>query len=169
MAQCIECGEVLGQWRPASGRCLDCENAIADGADPQVAAAARAREAEARALAAAARAAVILTTETHVGPVERLGIVASEAVLGMHVLKDIATAFRDTFGGRSDVIQTTLRDARALAFDDIRDQAVKLGAGAVIAISVDYRSIQTAQGSNLFLVAVTGTAVTGIAPVPARW
>lgn len=107
-----------------------------------------------------AAAAVSLTTETHVGQVERLGIVASEVVLGMNVFKDIAAAFRDAFGGRSKVVQNTLRDARELAFDDIREQAVALGATAVIAVSVDYQSVQMTAGTNMFVVSVTGTAVT---------
>ena len=158
MPVCKDCGKDLGFWRSANGRCIECENEIENR---RVLQADEAALMKARPLSDAAKA-VTLTTETHVGPVERLGIVASEVVLGMHLFKDIAAAFRDTFGGRSKGVQRTLGDARTMALDDIREQAAELGATAVVAISIDYHSIQTSNVTNMFLVAISGTAVDGM-------
>ena len=49
-----------------------------------------------------------------------------------------------------------------MALDDIREQAAELGATAVVAISIDYHSIQTSNVTNMFLVAISGTAVDGM-------
>jgi uncharacterized protein YbjQ (UPF0145 family) len=103
---------------------------------------------------------LIVTTETFVGgDVERLGVVATEIVLGMNIFKDIAASFRDVFGGRSGVVQNTLRDAREIGFEDLRLKAVGLGANAIIAVDIDYHSISTGSGLNVLMVSVSGTAV----------
>lgn len=106
-------------------------------------------------------AGIILTTETaHNLPVaERLDIVTAEVVIGMHLFKDIASAFRDTFGGRSKVMQEGLRDARKVALQELRAEAYALGADAVAGINLDYSEISGGGKSMLFLVA-SGTAVT---------
>ncbi|MBN8294701.1 YbjQ family protein [Rhodobacter sp. NTK016B] len=104
---------------------------------------------------------MVLTTETaHNLPVaERLDIVSAEVVIGMHLFKDIASAFRDTFGGRSKGMQDGLRDARKTALNELRSEALALGADAVVGIDLDYSEISGSGKSMLFLVA-SGTAVT---------
>ncbi|WP_283176762.1 YbjQ family protein [Gemmobacter sp. 24YEA27] len=108
-----------------------------------------------------AMARIILTTETaHNLPVgQRLDIVTAEVVIGMHLFKDIASAFRDTFGGRSATMQQGLRDARKTALDELRLEAHALGADAVVGVDLDYSEISGGGKSMLFLVA-SGTAVT---------
>lgn len=104
---------------------------------------------------------IILTTETaHDLPVSvRLDIVTAEVVIGMHLFKDIAAAFRDTFGGRSKLMQDGLRDARKTAMTELRREALEIGADAVVGIKLDYSEISGGGKSMLFLVA-SGTAVT---------
>ncbi|WP_299757824.1 heavy metal-binding domain-containing protein [uncultured Boseongicola sp.] len=102
---------------------------------------------------------MILTTETTVGRVERLGIVATEVVLGMNIFRDVLANVRDIFGGRSGAVQKTLDEAREAAFDDLRIKAAELGADAVIAVDIDYHSISTGSSVNMMMVAVSGTAV----------
>ncbi|MFD2172603.1 YbjQ family protein [Rhodobacter lacus] len=101
-----------------------------------------------------------MTTETaHDLPVdERLGILTAEYVVGLNIFRDIAAAVRDTFGGRSETMQRGLREAREAALDDLRAQAVQLGADAVVAVDLDYSEISGGGKSMLFLVA-SGTAV----------
>lgn len=103
---------------------------------------------------------IILTTETaHTLPVaERLDIVTAEVVIGMHLFMDIASAFRDTFGGRSKTMQEGLRDARKTALAELRQEAHALGADAVVGVDLDYSEISGGGKSMLFLVA-SGTAV----------
>lgn len=100
-----------------------------------------------------------ITTEAWIGDVERLGVVATEVVMGMNIFKDVLANVRDIFGGRSGAVQNTLRDARNAAFEDIKLQAVELGADAIIAVDIDYHSISTGSSVNMMMVAVTGTAV----------
>lgn len=104
---------------------------------------------------------IIVTTETaHNLPVhERLDIITAEVVIGLHLFKDIASAFRDTFGGRSKTMQDGLREARITALTELRREALELGADAVVGVDLDFSEISGGGKSMLFLVA-SGTAVT---------
>lgn len=104
---------------------------------------------------------IILTTESaHDLSIERrLDIVTAEVVIGMHLFKDVFAAFRDTFGGRSKVMQEGLREARRTALSELREEALALGADAVVGVDLDYSEISGGGKSMLFLVA-SGTAVT---------
>lgn len=160
MAKCRKCGADIGLLSMASdGLCKQCraqefEEMKAEIVDRE--------EASAQQAEAAAQAAerIILTTETaHNLPVaERLDIVTAEVVIGMHLFKDIASAFRDTFGGRSKTMQDGLREARKTALSELRMEAQALGADAVVGIDLDYSEISGGGKSMLFLVA-SGTAV----------
>lgn len=103
---------------------------------------------------------IILTTESSPNlPIsERLDIVTAEVVIGMHLFKDIASAFSDTFGGRSKTMQKGLREARITALSELRREANAIGADAVVAVDLDYSEISGGGKSMLFLVA-SGTAV----------
>jgi uncharacterized protein YbjQ (UPF0145 family) len=116
----------------------------------------RARDAQ----EAAETAGIMLTTETSVelNISVRLGIVTAECVVGMHVFKDIAASFRDVFGGRSDSVQSGLREAKNTALNELRAEARKLKANAVIAVTLTYSEI-AGGGKSMLLVAATGTAV----------
>jgi uncharacterized protein YbjQ (UPF0145 family) len=105
--------------------------------------------------------AIMLTTEnapTGLTVTDRLGIVTAECVFGMHLFKDLFAVGRDIFGGRSEAMQNTLKDARNTALEELRIEAAKLGADAVIAVDLDYSEISGGGKSMLFLVA-SGTAV----------
>ena len=103
---------------------------------------------------------IILTTETaHNLPVsERLEIVAAEVVVGMNVFKDILAGVRNVVGGRSNTIQTALKDIRLQALDELRSEAARVGADAVVGVSLDYQEIG-ATGSTMLFVIASGTAV----------
>ena len=155
MARCEQCGKVAFP-RQIEGLCSSCyfEKATQARAD------ALSQDEKARSEQADRTASVILTTETcHNLPVrDRLGIVTSECVIGMHLFADIATSLRDTFGGRSETMQKSLRSARKFALDELRAEAYGLGADAVVGIDLDYSEISGGGKSMLFLVA-SGTAV----------
>lgn len=160
MAQCTECGKDIWRFDLVKGVCPDCAVAARQAANLQAEterAALREKEAQ---MDAAARA-ITLTTETaHNLPIDRrLDIVTAEVVVGMHLFKDIASAFRDTFGGRSKLMQDGLREARKTALTELRREAHALGADAVIGVDLDYSEISGQGKSMLFLVA-SGTAVT---------
>jgi uncharacterized protein YbjQ (UPF0145 family) len=87
---------------------------------------------------------------------EVVDLVAAEVAFGMNALKDIATAWRDTFGGRSNALQRTMKDARDLALLELRKAAWQAGADGLIGVRLDYTSIP---GTSAVVVCATGTAV----------
>ncbi len=86
------------------------------------------------------------------------GVVTGEAILGANVFKDFFAAIRDIVGGRSGAYEAELEKARVIAFDEMTEQARRLGANAIVGIDIDYETIG-GQGSML-MVSVSGTAVT---------
>ena len=154
MANCRQCGEKLNVFEGlGAGLCATC---IARNVASAKAMKGIGNEAEVD--AAASR--ILLTTESapNLPITERLDIITAEVVIGMHLFRDIASAFRDTFGGRSATMQQGLRDARKTALDELRREALALGADAVVAVDLDYSEISGGGKSMLFLVA-SGTAV----------
>lgn len=103
---------------------------------------------------------IIMSTETnHDLPVEqRLDVISSEVVFGLNILKDVASGLRDTFGGRSKVMQDGLREARKTAMHELREEAHQIGADAVVGLAFNYSEVSGGGKSMIFLV-VTGTAV----------
>ena len=88
---------------------------------------------------------------------EYLGVVAGEAVVGANLFRDLFATVRDIVGGRAGSYEEVLRDARETALREIAEEAERLGANAVIGVSLDYESVG-ARGSILMVTAI-GTAV----------
>ncbi len=102
----------------------------------------------------------ILTTSDNIEGREvtaYLGIVAGEAVLGANLFRDLFANIRDLVGGRSGSYQKVLRDGRNMAIEDLRDEALSLGADAVIGIDLDYEGVD--QSGGMLMVSVNGTEV----------
>ena len=85
------------------------------------------------------------------------GIVAGEAVLGANVFKDMFAGIRDLVGGRSGTYEKELRKARQYALDELAEQAMELGANAVVGIDLDYEVLGEKNG--MLMVTASGTAV----------
>ena len=103
---------------------------------------------------------MILTTTTSVEgrPVSQyLGIVTGEVIVGAHIFKDVLAGVRNIVGGRSGSYESTLREARAEAFEEAMSEAREMGADAIIGIDIDYEVL--GQGGSMLMVAVSGTAV----------
>ena len=83
------------------------------------------------------------------------GVVMGEAILGANIFKDFFAGIRDIVGGRSAAYEGELKKARAIAFEEVRRQAEKMGADAIVSIDVDYETV----GQGMLMVAVSGTAV----------
>ncbi len=104
---------------------------------------------------------VIITTTASVPNAEIeeiLDVVSAEVVIGMNVFKDIFSRVRDLVGGRARSVQNTLKDLRSQALDELRSEAKRLGADAVIGVDLDYSEFSGGGRSMMFLVA-NGTAV----------
>lgn len=105
---------------------------------------------------------VLLTTETVLFDYiveKRIEVVTAECAFGMNMFKDFLTGLSDTFGGRSQSTQNTLRQAREVVLRELRIEALNYGANAVIGVNLAYSEFSGQGKSMLFLVA-SGTAVT---------
>lgn len=86
-----------------------------------------------------------------------LGVVTGEAIVGANMFKDMFAGIRDVVGGRSGAYEGELRKAREIAFQEMEDIAIQLGANAVIGVDLDYEVL--GQNNGMLMVSVNGTAV----------
>ena len=82
---------------------------------------------------------------------------AGEVIVGANIFKDLFAGIRDIVGGRSGSYESTLRDARATALEELKMEAKALGADAVIGVDLDYETL--GQGGTMLMVTASGTAV----------
>lgn len=104
---------------------------------------------------------ILLTTAPSIGSGQtfvELEVITAECVLGMNIFRDLFAGVRDIVGGRSSATQKILKDLRTNCLTELRIEAQKLGADAVIGIDLDYSEFSGKNNSMLFLVA-SGTAV----------
>jgi uncharacterized protein YbjQ (UPF0145 family) len=102
---------------------------------------------------------ILTTTPSIEGKPTRdyLGIVTGEAILGANVVKDFFAGIRDIVGGRSGSYEKELRKAREIALEELREEAERAGANAVIGIDLDYETV--GQGGSMLMVTASGTAI----------
>lgn len=100
---------------------------------------------------------IVTTTPSIEGkPVrEYLGIVYGEAILGANIIKDLFASVTDIVGGRSGAYENELIQARQIAIREMEDEAIRLGASAVVGVDLDYEVIR----QGMLLVTASGTAV----------
>ena len=84
-------------------------------------------------------------------------IITAECVFGMNIFRDFFAGISDFFGGRSEASQKVLRDARQACLNELKAEAWRVGADAVVGIRLDYSEISGKGKGMLFLVA-SGTA-----------
>lgn len=108
-----------------------------------------------------ARAVLVVTTPTIEGhPVrEYLGLVSGEAILGANIFRDLFAGIRDIVGGRSAAYEEELRKAKDLAISEMIEEAETLGGNAVLAVDLDYETIQPGGTGSMLMVSASGTAV----------
>lgn len=88
---------------------------------------------------------------------EYLGVVASEAIVGANLFRDLFANIRDIVGGRSQAYEEVMQSARETALNELAEEAERRGANAVVGISLDYETV--GGGGSILMVAATGTAV----------
>jgi len=103
---------------------------------------------------------IVTTTEAIQGKTvdEYMGIVSGHAVMGMGFFTDIIGGIRDVMGGRSESLESHFFNARELALDEMTQEAIKLGANAILAVRFNDVSME-GKGRQMALVSVHGTAV----------
>lgn len=88
---------------------------------------------------------------------EYLGLVTGETIIGANIFKDIFASIRDIVGGRSGSYERVLREAKDTAIKEMTDEALRMGANAVIGIDLDYETVGANGG--MLMVTASGTAV----------
>ena len=104
---------------------------------------------------------MIITTTDHVEGkrvTAYLGIVSGEAVVGTNIFRDLMAGIRDIVGGRAGGYEQELRQAKEAAISEMRDEARRLGADAVVGVDLDYEHLGGGSKSML-MVTANGTAV----------
>ena len=96
------------------------------------------------------------TIETHQIK-EYLGIVTGETIIGANIFKDFFAGIRDIVGGRSGSYERVLREAKDTALKEMKEEATKLGASAVIGVDLDYETV--GKNGGMLMVTASGTAV----------
>ena len=86
------------------------------------------------------------------------GIVIGEAVMGANIFKDLFASIRDIVGGRSGSYEDELTKARQIAFRELEQEALGMGANAVVGIDLDYEVL--GDKNSMLMVSISGTAVT---------
>src|SRR3546814_13760644 len=103
---------------------------------------------------------MIVTTTTAVEghPVQQyLGVVTGEVIVGANIFKDLFAGIRDIVGGRAGSYESTLRDARCTAFEELEAEAARLGANAVLTVAIDHEVI--GKEGPILRVPVSGRAL----------
>ena len=100
---------------------------------------------------------ILTTTPTIEGKTitEYRGIVSGEAILGANLFRDFFAGVRDIVGGRSASYEKELQ--REIAFKELREEAERAGANAVVGVDLDYAVV--GKGGSMLMVSVSGTAV----------
>jgi uncharacterized protein YbjQ (UPF0145 family) len=104
---------------------------------------------------------LVVTTSTLEGRrISRyLGLVSGEAILGANIFRDLFAGIRDIVGGRSAAYEKELREAKRIALEEMQQEARELGGNAVIAVDLDYETIEVGSGGGMLMVSASGTAV----------
>lgn len=103
----------------------------------------------------------MLTTTTSILEGKRIikyyGIVSGETIIGANLFRDLFASVRDIVGGRSSSYEEVLREAKNTALREMEEQAMRLGANAVIGVDLDFETV--GGNSSMLMVTASGTAV----------
>lgn len=162
MAECKVCGKKMGFLESNNGMCAEChlDHIRAKSAGNTTAYELQVQKAQKEdATRRVAIEAVLLTTETapNLNITKRIEIVTAEVAYGMNIFKDLFAAVRDVVGGRSEAVQSTMRDARRTALYELKKEAYEVGANAVVGVDLDY--VEISSNSNMIMLVASGTAV----------
>ena len=102
---------------------------------------------------------IITTTPNIEGKqiVEYKQMVFGEVVAGANFIRDFVAGLTDVFGGRSGAYESKITRGRLDAIEEMKANAQKIGANAIVGVEVNYASIDG--GKSMFMIVASGTAV----------
>jgi len=86
-----------------------------------------------------------------------LGLVSGSSIMGTSFARDIFARVADFTGGRVSAYESELKKARSSAISEMRAEAAKLGANAILGVDLDFESL--GEKGSILMVSATGTAV----------
>ncbi|MBP3679801.1 MAG: heavy metal-binding domain-containing protein [Bacteroidaceae bacterium] len=89
--------------------------------------------------------------------IKYFGIVSGETIIGANLFRDLFASVRDIVGGRSSSYEEVLREAKNTALHEMEENAMRLGANAVVGIDLDFETVEG--NSSMLMVTASGTAV----------
>lgn len=146
MASCPKCGNFF-----LGTECPFCKH------DPEVIRKQKESE-EKRAKYDAAKDSFVVTTTYHVEGYaikKYKGIVTGSTVLGTGMFSEFKSGFNDLFGTQSIAFSNKLEEAKAAALSKAIDNAIELGANALVGVSIAYNTFS----GNMIASVVSGTAI----------
>lgn len=175
MTSCVDCGIEVGMKTAFNGRCSKCHAKflVADLDLSRVGTVTNANETQSerrlredREFQERKRAerrlveGILITTESQpdISIQERITIITAECAYGMNIFKDLFAGVRNVVGGRSEAVQSTMRDARNTVLYELKREAHLVGANAVVGVDLDYVEL-AATGSTMLMLVASGTAV----------
>lgn len=91
---------------------------------------------------------------------EYRGVIFGETIIGIDFIKDFTAGITNVIGGKAEEYEEELVNARADAINEMMIRAKKIGANAIVGVSIDVESISVGQNNSLMLmVSASGTAV----------
>lgn len=102
---------------------------------------------------------ILLTTTDDIQGkhIDYIGVVTGEAIMGTNFVKDWMAGITDTVGGRSKSYEKSIRKGKDIALSEMAQEAMEIGANAVIGIDLDYEVLGKENG--MMMVVASGTAV----------
>lgn len=88
---------------------------------------------------------------------EYRGVVFGEAISGIDFLKDFTANIANRLGGRVEEYEQEIVDARADAINEMMARAKKIGANALVGVTIDVETI--GENGSMIMVTASGTAV----------
>ena len=89
---------------------------------------------------------------------EYKGLVVARNVRAVNIFRDFFTGVRDVVGGRSGSYQKVMDSMQDEVLDEVKEDARRLGANAIVALQLDYDNIGS-KDKSLLMVSAKGTAV----------
>jgi uncharacterized protein YbjQ (UPF0145 family) len=89
---------------------------------------------------------------------EYKGFIIARNVRAVNIIRDFFTSFRDIFGGRSESYQEVMRLMQEDVIAEARQEALRLGANAIVGFNLDYDNVGS-KGKSLLMASAKGTAV----------
>lgn len=85
------------------------------------------------------------------------GLVTSQCVLGTGIIIELASAFTDLLGRKSETYNKKLQEGEKFCIELLRKKALELNCNAVLGVDIDYSEVGSSKA--MLMICMTGTAV----------